>query len=60
MSWNLEVQSGIRSGRNLLRESGEELKRVGLGVLVDYKLRSSYSEVWVFIWKEDGGVQGYS
>ena len=27
MSRVLEVQSGIRSGQNLLRESGEEIKR---------------------------------
>ena len=43
-----------------LGKKQEEVKREWDWVLVNYKLRSSYAVVWVYILEEDGGVQRYN
>ena len=41
-------------------EMRRKFKRNWIGVLVDYKLGTNYSELRVYIWKRDGDVRGCS
>ena len=56
----LECQSEIRVVGINLERNKRKSKREWDWVLVNYKLRSSYAVVWVYILEEDGGVQRYN